>query len=106
MQVHNLSEFKGGWFLGNFTPSLHQSNCFEVAVKKFFKGDKEPAHFQKISTEITVVLMGKIRLGDRVFNSKEIIIIEPLESVDFECLENCEIVCIKFPSLPEDKVLS
>jgi hypothetical protein len=106
MQVYNLSEFRGGWFLGNFTPSIDQSKLFEVAVKKFLKGEKEPAHYQKIATEITVVVSGKIRLGVRVFNQNEIIRIEPFESVDFECLENCEIVCIKFPSLPEDKVLS
>ena len=73
MQVYNLSDFRAGWFLGNFTPSIDQSKFFEVAVKKFLKGEKEPAHYQKIATEITVVVSGKIRLGVRVFNPNEII---------------------------------
>jgi hypothetical protein len=106
MQVYKLNEFRGGWFLGNFSPSINQSKFFEVAVKKFLKGEKEPAHYQKIATEITVVVSGKIRLGTLVLNQDDIIRIEPFETIDFECLENCELVCIKFPSLPEDKVLS
>jgi hypothetical protein len=106
MLVNKLNEFIGGWFLGNFKPSLNQTEYFEVAVKKFSKGDREPAHFQKIATEITVVINGKIRLGTQYFGADEIITIEPFESVDFECIENCELVCIKFPSLPNDKVLS
>ncbi len=106
MLVNKLKDFKGGWFLGNFQPSLNQTEFFEVAVKKFSKGEKEPAHFQKIATEITVVISGKIRLGNQSFSTDDIITIEPFESVDFECLENCELVCIKFPSIPDDKVLS
>ena len=41
MKVEKLSNMKGGWFIGNFEPSLFKTNECEVAVKSYKKGDKE-----------------------------------------------------------------
>ena len=62
MEKFNLSEMKRGWFIGNFSPTLYKTNNIEVAVKYYNAGDHEAEHFHKIAKEITVVIMGKIKM--------------------------------------------
>ncbi len=102
----SLSSFKNGWFLGNFSPAVLQTNDFEVCVKAFKAGDCESSHYQIIATEITVVLSGKVRMGEILLNEDEILVVEPGEIYDFEALTDCKVLGIKFPSLPKDKVLA
>ena len=66
MKIAKLSDFTNGWFLGNFEPSLFKSPDFEICVKNFKKGEVEAAHFQRIATEVTVVLSGSVRMGEHV----------------------------------------
>ena len=86
----NLEEFKLGWIVGNFVPTLIQSNDIEVAIKYFKSGDTEPSHMQLVATEITIVVSVKI---------------PPKTLADFESLTDSALVCIKYPSFPNDKVL-
>lgn len=102
----NLSEYKNGWLLGNFSPAVIQTSDFEVCVKTFKGGDRETSHYQVIATEITLVLSGKVRMGEILLVEDEILVIEPGEIADFEALTDCKVLGIKFPSLPEDKVLA
>ena len=39
MKIDNLDKMIGGWFIGNFEPSLLKTNDCEVAVKRYNKGD-------------------------------------------------------------------
>ena len=41
MELFKLSDLKGGWFAGNFEPTLYNTSDFEVAVKQYKKGDYE-----------------------------------------------------------------
>jgi mannose-6-phosphate isomerase-like protein (cupin superfamily) len=102
----SLSEYKNGWLLGNFIPAVIQTSDFEVCVKSFKVGDREASHYQVIATEVTVVLSGKIRMGEVLLTEDEILVVEPGEVIDFEALTDCKVLGIKFPSLPEDKVLA
>ena len=102
----NLSEYKNGWLLGNFSPAVIHTSDFEVCVKTFKVGDREISHYQVIATEITVVLSGRVRMGEILLAEDEILVIEPGEIADFEALTDCKVLGIKFPSLPEDKVLA
>ena len=101
----NLEEFKLGWIVGNFAPALIQSNDIEVAIKYFKSGVIEPSHMQLVATEITIVVSGRIRLGKNTYGPKEIIKIPPKTFADFESLTDSALVCIKYPSIPNDKVL-
>ena len=48
-----------GWFIGNFEPTLFNTDLFEVAVKRYNKGDSEERHTHKIATEFTMILDGE-----------------------------------------------
>jgi mannose-6-phosphate isomerase-like protein (cupin superfamily) len=106
MELAKLSEFTNGWFLGNFNPSLFKNEDFEVCVKNFKKGDVEAAHFQRVATEVTIVLSGSVRMGDHILQVDDILTIYKGEVCDFEALSDCKVLGIKFPSLPDDKVLA
>ena len=105
MEKHQIEDFFKGWIVGDFSPSLHRNSDFELAVKFFKKGQVEAAHKQLIATEITVVIEGEIRLGSSYFTRGDIISIPPNEVADFESLTDSSLVCIKFPSIPNDKVV-
>jgi quercetin dioxygenase-like cupin family protein len=105
MKSYKLEEFFKGWVVGDFNPSLFKNSDFEVAVKFFEKGDREPAHKQLIATEITIVVGGIIKLGEEIYSRGDIIEIQPNEITAFESLTQSSLVCIKFPSIPNDKVV-
>ena len=33
MKIYNYEEMKGGWFVGNFTPTAYNTSEFEVSYK-------------------------------------------------------------------------
>jgi quercetin dioxygenase-like cupin family protein len=105
MEIYKVEDFFKGWVVGDFSPSLHRNSDFEMAVKFFQKGDTEAAHMQLIATEITVVIEGEIRLGGCTFTRGDIISIPPNEVAGFESITDSSLVCIKFPSIPNDKVI-
>lgn len=104
MKRYTLDSFTKGWVVGDFTPSLFINPHVEVAVKKFSKGQIEASHKQLIATEITIVVSGQILLGNQVFVEDDVIEIPSQEFAGFEALSDCALVCIKFPSLSNDKI--
>ena len=106
MKRFELSEFENGWIIGNFNPSIFHNREFEIAVKRYNTGETEHKHFQKTATEVTFVVSGKIRMNEEILVGNQIIELSPSEEYDFEALEKTVLVCIKYPSLPEDKIIS
>lgn len=105
MKLYKLDEFWGGWFIGNFSPAIVISKDFEVCVKNFREGDSEPTHYQKTAWEITVVVTGRCRIGEKELGPGDIVFVEPWESAGFVALSDCSVVAIKSPSMPADKFL-
>lgn len=106
MKKVKLSDFKNGWFLGDFEPTLFKNPQFEICVKSFLQGEFEAPHFQRTATEITVVLSGSARMGRYLLEVDDILLIEKDEICDFEALTDCKVLGVKFPSLPHDKILT
>lgn len=101
-----IENFRNGWFIGDFEPSLIKTKDFEVCVKEFREGETESLHYQRIATEITVVISGEVRMGENLLKEGELLVIHPGEVCDFEALTDCKVLGIKFPSIPQDKVLA
>jgi quercetin dioxygenase-like cupin family protein len=105
MDVNNISEFTKGWIIGNFDPSLIKMREIEIGVKFFKKGEVELLHMQIVATEITIVIDGKIEMNGNRFSSGQVITIPPGEPADFLAITDGTLVCVKTPSIPEDKVV-
>lgn len=106
MKTAKLEDMVKGWFVGNFEPTLLKTNDVEVAVKSYKKGDYEDRHYHKIATEITVIVSGRVKMNGVEYTKGDIVVIEPMESTDFECLEDgTQNVVVKYPGVNNDKHL-
>jgi quercetin dioxygenase-like cupin family protein len=103
MEIHNLKDMKGGWFVGDFVPSVMRTKDFEVGYKKYRKGEKWDKHYHLISTEITLLIRGKMLMQGKEILPGEIFILSPKEVADPIFLEDCEVVIVKTPSSVDDK---
>lgn len=106
MKTGRLEDMLKGWFVGNFEPTLYCTNACEVAIKAYNRGDYESAHYHKIATEITVIISGSVRMNEHVYFAGDIIVMEPGETTDFECLEEgTKNVVVKIPGVNNDKYM-
>jgi quercetin dioxygenase-like cupin family protein len=103
MQIRSLSEMEKGWFIGNFDPSAYKTKNFEVSYRIHPKGEKWPHHFHKIGTEINLLISGRMTMQGKELKGGDIFILEPYEIADPEFLEDCQVVCVKVPSIEGDK---
>jgi hypothetical protein len=106
MTESKLENMIGGWFIGNFDPSLFKTNDVEVAVKKYVAGDSEAAHYHKIATEYTVIVSGRVRMSGIEYVEGSILTIPPMESTDFQALTDVITVVVKIPGASNDKYIS
>jgi mannose-6-phosphate isomerase-like protein (cupin superfamily) len=105
MQFAKLSDMTGGWFVGAFEPTLLRTSDFEVAIKAYRAGDREPAHHHRIAEEVTVIVSGRARMCGRELGQGEMVLLAPKDSTSFEALEDTVTVVVKRPSIPGDKYL-
>jgi len=103
MRIQKFNDMLGGWFVGDFTPSAFRTKDFEVCYKTHTKGEIWPTHYHKISTEINLLIDGKMIIQDVELNSGDIFILEPWELANPVFLEDCKLVIIKTPSSTNDK---
>ena len=105
MTLHKLNDMTGGWFIGNFEPSLLQTSEFEVAVKRYKAGDYEKEHFHKQAVEFTVIINGEVEMAGKKFVDGDIIRIEKNEATDFIAITDVITVVVKMPSEANDKFI-
>lgn len=105
MKVGKLSSFNRGWIIGDFENSLLRTKDFEVCVRVHHKGDIHGAHYHKIITEYNVLVSGKMIMCGVELNAGDTFIVDPNEIADPVFLEDCTVVCVKTPSIPDDKYL-
>lgn len=103
MKHAQLSEMVKGWFIGGFSPAVLHTQACEVAVKHYAAGDREAAHFHKVATEITVVIIGQVRMAGRIYGPGDIVVMEPGETTDFEAVTDTVNVVVKTPGALNDK---
>lgn len=105
MEKYNINDFRRGWFIGNFEPSLLKAN-FEVGLQKSKAGDSHDDHFHKKNTEYNLVVSGKIKINDDIFVKDDVFIIKPYTvSHGVEYLEDTEILVVRDMSDPSDKYI-
>jgi len=103
MNVQKINKMKGGWFIGDFEPSVCKTKDFEVCYKVHEKNEKWPVHYHKIATEINYLIRGKMIIQDTQLAEGDIFVFSPGEVANPIFLERCEIIVVKIPSLVNDK---
>lgn len=105
MEIHELSDMKDGWFIGDFEPSVFKTSDFEVCYKHHYKGEKWDKHYHKKSTEINLLISGSMMINDTLIKEGQIFVIETFYVAKPTFLEDCSLVIIKTPSEPGDKII-
>ena len=104
MKVSKLEDTHRGWFIGDFEPSALRTKDFEVGILGHKKGEDWPAHIHEHCTEYNVLLQGKMTIQNQELNAGDIFVIEKNEVADPIFHEDCKVVVIKTPSIPQDKI--
>lgn len=102
MKTSHIDNFVKGWFVGNFEPSLLKEN-FEVGFHRHSAGEYHQDHFHKKSTEINLVVEGKIKINDKIFTTGDIFVLEPYEVSQCEYLTDVKLVVVRNLSDSSDK---
>lgn len=103
MEKFNLKEMIGGWFIGNFDPSVIKTDLFEVAVKYYKENTIEKKHYHKEAVEYTVIVKGTVKFNNIIYNEGDIVKIEKLEEVEFQSITDSITTVVKVPSIKGDK---
>jgi mannose-6-phosphate isomerase-like protein (cupin superfamily) len=104
METHRIEDFIGGWFIGNFAPSLLRTEAFEVGWKVHNREEGVEPHIHHIVTEYNLLASGSMTVNGVLLKPGEIFILRPGERVDVEIhSEEVAVVCVKTPSIPSDK---
>ena len=69
------------------------------------KGEKWDFHFHTKSTEINYLIRGKMLSNNEIINSGDIFVFDPKVIAVPIFLEDCELICVKVPSSPGDKII-
>jgi quercetin dioxygenase-like cupin family protein len=103
MKTRNLSDFVGGWFVGDFEPSLIRTDDFECAVKTYNAGAVEDAHYHALATEITVIVSGTVEMCGNRYAEGSIIVLDPNDATGFRAVTDAVTAVVKIPSVVGDK---
>jgi quercetin dioxygenase-like cupin family protein len=103
MDIVKMKDMVGGWFVGNFEPTVYKTSEFEVCFKEHTAGEKWDKHYHKLGTEINYLVEGKMIIQNKELNTGDIFIIYPNEIADPIFLEDCKVLIVKTPSITGDK---
>lgn len=99
----NIKNMKGGWFVGDFEPSIFRSKDFEVGMKFVPAGTESDDHYHKVTQELTVFVSGLGIYNGEEYGPGDILLLEPYDKNSILFKEDSHIICLKTPSAPEDK---
>ena len=105
MKISELKLMTGGWFIGDFEPTLLRTKDFEIAIKRYKAGDEELAHIHKVAMEYTAVVSGVIAMNNQIVENGKIVTIAPNEVVHFKAISDSITVVVKTPSVIGDKYI-
>jgi len=103
IKQNKLENMTRGWLIGDFTPSILKTDAFEIGYLKHPKDQVWPAHVHKEANEYNILIKGKLIINNETIMQGEIFVIPKNMLTSAKFLEDCEIICIKVPSLPIDK---
>lgn len=102
MRVFDTKNYKGGWIIGDFNPTLIRTKLFEFAYKEHEAGFKTN-HVHKIAAEISIVVRGVCKVNGELFTTGKGFLLSAGEAVMFEAISDCSLSVMKFPSVANDK---
>jgi dTDP-glucose pyrophosphorylase len=98
-------EFVRGWFIGNFEPNCFKTQHFEVGILYHPKYQQWGYHYHKNLTEFNILIEGFMLTNNQPIHQGMQFIFHPNEISCSIFKEDCYILCIKLPSIVNDKYI-
>lgn len=106
MDIHKLADFVGGWFIGDFQPTLLRTPDFEIAWKMHTRREGVEPHYHRQVIEYNLLAHGSMTVNGIRLEERDLFVLHPGERADIEIhTEQVHVVCVKVPSIPADKEL-
>ena len=105
MDTYNIKDFNNGQFIGDFNPAVFKNPFFEVAYHHHVAGYKGPLHTHKIVTELTYIVNGALKIDNKILKAGDMFVYHPNEVSDVYIINDVDLIVVKWPSVPSDKVL-
>jgi len=105
MKRANIKDFRAGWFVGDFEPSIFKNPFFEIAHHKHTTGQETFPHYHAVTNELNYIVDGELMVSGNHFKSGDMWIYEPNEVSDVEFLTDVNLIVIRWPSIPSDKYM-
>jgi len=102
----NIVDFKAGWFVGDFEPSIFKNPFFEVAHHSHTKGQQTFPHYHAVTNELNYIVKGELVVSGKHLNAGNMWIYEPKEISDVEFLSDVDLIVVRWPSIPSDKYMA
>ena len=104
MKIKKIKDFKAGWFIGNFEPTILKTSDFEVALKIHNRDEDIAPHRHNRTIEYNLLTSGEMNVNGSKIEEGDIFIFEKSETCHVQVIsEVAKVVCIKVPSNPDDK---
>jgi quercetin dioxygenase-like cupin family protein len=105
MKTSNIKQYKAGWFVGDFEPSIFKNPFFEVAHHSHKAGCETFPHYHKVTTELNYIVSGRVRVNGDVLWTGDMWIYEANDVSDVQFLQDTDLIIVRWPSIPSDKYL-
>jgi hypothetical protein len=101
--ITDTDQFRGGWYIGNFEPSVYKTSAAEVSYKTHYKDEYWAKHYHLASDEINYLLEGEMLINGQKLSAPCIFIIYRGEVSDPKFLTDVKIIVVKIPGVLNDK---
>jgi len=103
MRVFDVSNFKGGWFVGDFDDTSYRTKSFEVSYKTHQAGEYWASHYHRIADEINYLISGRMEINGTILEAPCVFVIEKNEISRPVFHTDVSLIVVKTPSVPGDK---
>jgi|APGre2960657468_1045069.scaffolds.fasta_scaffold260497_2 hypothetical protein len=103
MKINNIKNFKGGWLVGNFQPSLFQTETNDIGVLFLKAGESGDGHYHLNHIEYNIILLGKAIVDGNELIGGDIFVYERGDKSYVTYLEDTILLVIKEPATKNDK---
>lgn len=103
MKIFDASQFKGGWFVGDFEPTSYKTQACEVSYKIHQAGETWDTHYHKLADEINYLISGSMSINGVNLEAPCVFLIEKNEISAPVFHTDVAIIVVKIPGIPNDK---
>lgn len=101
--ISDVSQFKGGWFVGSFLETAYKTTAVEVSYKTHYKDEHWAAHYHLIADEINYLIDGEMIINNEKVIAPCVFVIYKGEVARPTFLTDVKLIVVKIPGILNDK---